>query len=484
MRRIGRSAALAVVLPLLGLVPAVGLAQVYQPTPPPGVAPAAEVVPPPAPVTAPGVTVAPGQMPGAQLYTPQQLDQMLAPIALYPDSLLTQILMASTFPTQIVEANNWLQDPRNAAIHGDMLVAVLTPLQWDPSVKSVVPFPQLVRQMNDNLDWTQSLGTAFATQQADVMAQVQALRAQAAAAGTLVSTPQLRVTRESTAWVIEPADPALVYIPVYNPTLVFGRWAYVDYPPVYFAPEPGFFVGDVGPGIGFSVGFGVVGPLWGWGHPSWGGGTVVVNNAYYSRISYNHTTVVGGAWRHEGGVNLVHSAGFHAPGAGPGGFHAAAAGFHGAPAAGGFHGGPAAGGFHGPAGNPGFHGPANTGFHAPAAAGGFHGGPTSSGGYHAPGGGVSHPQPAVHAPASGGYHPPGGGVSHPQPAVHAPASGGYHPPGGGVSRPQPAVHAPAGGGFHPPGGGGVSHPQPAAHGPAPAAHAPAPHAAPSGGHHR
>jgi hypothetical protein len=350
-----------------------------------------------------------------------------------------------------------------------MLVAVLTPLQWDPSVKSLVPFPQLVRQLNDNLDWTQSLGTAFAGQQADVMARVQVLRAQAAAAGTLVSTPQLRVVHESAAWIIEPADPALVYVPVYNPTLVFGRWAYVDYPPVYFAPEPGFFVGEVGPGIGFSVGFGVVGPLWGWGHPSWGGGTVVVNNAYYSRISYNHVSVAGGAWRHEGGVSLVHSAGFHGPGGpafhpGPGGFHGAGpAGFHAPGPAGGFHGGPAAGGFHG--------GPAASGFRGgPAAAGGGFHGPTTSGGYHAPGagGGVTHPQPAgVHAPAGGGFHPPGGGgVTHPQPAgMHAPAGGGFHPPGGG---------------------GGMMHPQPAARGPAPAVHGPAPsHSAPSGGggHH-
>ena len=465
MRRFG-SAALAAVLPLLGLVPAIGLAQdaqpVYQPSPPPGAAPPPAFVPPPQPAA---MAQPPGQVPGAQLYSPQQLDQMLAPIALYPDSLLTQILMASTYPTEIVEADRWLQDPRNAAIHGDMLVAVLTPLQWDPSVKSLIPFPQLVRQLNDNLDWTQSLGTAFAGQQGDVMGRVQVLRAQAAAAGTLVSTPQLRVTRESTAWVIEPADPALVYVPVYNPTLVFGRWAYLDYPPVYFAPEPGFFIGDVGPGIGYSVGFGVVGPLWGWGHPSWGGGGISINNAYYSRISYNHSSFSGSSWHHEGGVNLVHGAGFHAPGAGPASFHGAAGGFRGGPAAGGFHGGPAAGGFHGGPAGGGFHGPTgNAGFHAPAAGGGFHG-PASSGGYHAPGGGVSHPQPAVHGPAGGGFHPPGGGgVSHPQPA---------------------GARGPAGGGFHPPGGGGVSHPQPAAHGPAPAAHGPAPsHAAPSGGHHR
>jgi len=447
MRRIG-SAALAAVLPLLGMVPAIGLAQdaqpVYQPSPPPGYAPPAAVVPPPAPAMA----VPAGQAPAAQLYTPQQLDQMLAPIALYPDSLLTQILMASTYPTEIVEADRWLQDPRNAAVHGDMLVAVLTPVQWDPSVKSLIPFPQLVRQLNDNLDWTQSLGTAFANQQGDVMARVQVLRAQAAAAGTLVSTPQLRVVRESSAWIIEPANPALVYVPVYNPTLVFGRWAYVDYPPVFFAPEPGFFVGDVGPGIGFSVGFGVVGPLWGWGHPSWDGGTVVVNNAYYSRISYNHSSFAGGAWHHEGGVNLVHGAGFHGPG-GPA-FHAGPGGFHGGPA-GGFHGGPAAG-FHG--------GPAAGGFHGGPAAGGFHG-PASSAGYHAPA------------------------------AARSPASGGYHAPGGGMNHPQPAAHGPAGGGFHPPGGGGAGRPQAAARGPSPAAaHAAAPrgpapsHSAPSGGHHK
>ncbi len=425
MRRI-RSVAMAGLLPLLGLVPVVGVAQqVYQPAAQP------EAPPPPA---QPGMQAQPA--PAASAYTPAQLDQMLAPVALYPDALLTQVLMAATFPVQIVEADRWLQNPANAAIRGDALVGVLTPLPWDPSVKSLVPFPQIVKQMNDNLDWTQSLGTAFVDQQGDVMARVQVLRAQAAAAGTLVSTPQLRVVHESAAWIIEPADPAVVYVPVYNPTLVYGRWAYADYPPLYFAPAPGFFVGDVGPGIGFSVGFGVVGPLWGWGHPSWGGGGVVINNSYYSRISYNHASFAGGAWRHEGPVGLVHGAGFHGPG-GPG-FHGGA-GFHGPEHGGGFHGPEHGGGFHGPAGGAAFH-PPGGGAHGPA--GGAHG---PAGGFH--GGGAPHAGPAAHAPAGG--HPGGGAPGH---------------AGRSTARPDGRRRAawPAGGG----------------HGPSPAAHAAAPHAAP------
>src|SRR5271154_1103888 len=136
------------------------------------------------------------QQPAPTPYTQAQLDQMLAPVALYPDTLLGDVLMASTYPIQLVEAQRWLQDPHNAQIHGDSLVEALQPMTWDPSVKSLVPFPQIVKQMNDQLDWTQSLGSAFANQQAEAMERVQALRLQAETAGTLASTPQLRVVHE------------------------------------------------------------------------------------------------------------------------------------------------------------------------------------------------------------------------------------------------------------------------------------------------
>jgi hypothetical protein len=419
MRRI-QSAGVVALAALLGLGPAAGRAQ-QEIVPPPGAQPVYQPT-----VAAPvGVQVQAAPIPGAPVpgmqaqpavYTPAELDQMLAPIALYPDGLLTQVLMASTYPVEIVDAARWLSVPGNAAIRGDALVAVLTPLPWDPSVKSLIPFPQIVSQLNDHLDWTQSLGEAFTAQQADVLQQVQVLRAQAAAAGTLVTTPQLRVVHDGPAVIIEPANPAVVYVPVYNPLVVYGSWGFVDYPPVYFPPPEGFFVGPVGVGIGFSVGFGVVGPLWGWGHPSWGGGTVVVNNTYYSRISYNHASFEGGVWRHGGPIAHVPGAGFHAPGTG---------GFRGAAAGGGFRGAGAGGGFRGP-------GPAG-GFHGSAPAGGFRG-PASAGGSHAPA-------------SSGGYRPPpsrgsaGGPAARPSVAPHPamPSGRGAAPAAG--SRPMSAPHA-------------------------------------------
>jgi hypothetical protein len=334
---------------------------------------------------------------------------MLAPIALYPDALLTQILMAATYPAQLVEAGQWLQNPANAAIPGPELVAVLQPLPWDPSVKSLVPFPQIVRQLNEQLDWAQSLGDAFVNQQADVFEQVQVLRAQAERSNHLVSTPQIRVVHEGPAVVIEPANPAVVYVPVYNPQIVYGPWAYAAYPPLFFPPPAGFFVGPVGVGIGFSVGFGVVGPLWGWGRPSWGARGVVIDNEFYSRISFDHARFVGGAtWHHIGPVGFV------------GGFHAGA----------GFHGG---GGFHAAVDRGGF---ARGGGRAVAGHGDFaHGGPG-----HGPVAGraaVSHPGggrpaiaghgPAPHAAAAQGGHGHGGpGGGHPAASHESSHKGDHH----------------------------------------------------------
>src|SRR5712691_6183798 len=114
--------------------------------------------------------------PAAAHYTRQQIDQSVAPIALYPDQLLAQVLMAATYPQQIVEAAQWLKDPNNAALKGEALVAALQPLAWDPSVKALVAFPQIIAMMNDHIEWTQALGVAFATQQAETMARVQTLR--------------------------------------------------------------------------------------------------------------------------------------------------------------------------------------------------------------------------------------------------------------------------------------------------------------------
>src|SRR5438105_6128602 len=162
--------------------------------------------------------------PGAAHYTRQQIDQLVAPIALYPDQLLSQVLMAATYPQQIAEAAQWLQDSNNAAVKGDALVAALEPLPWDPSVKSLVAFPQIITMLNEHIEWTQALGIAFASQQAEVMARVQPLRHLAMRSGKLKQARHLTVRQEGPQIVIVSAEPDKIYVPVYNPLVVYGEW--------------------------------------------------------------------------------------------------------------------------------------------------------------------------------------------------------------------------------------------------------------------
>jgi len=212
----------------------------------------------------------PQSAPQAVPNTPAQLDQLLAPIALYPDTLLGQILMASTYPLEVIQADRWIKDPRNAALKGDQLAAALSPIDWDPSVKSLVPFPQILALMDERLDWMQKLGDAFLAQQADVMDSVQRLRREAQAAGTLQSTPQQTVIPTGQTIAIQPASPTVVYVPVYNPAVVYGVWPYPDYPPIYFPPPPGFYLGPpIIAGISFSIGFGIIRAFWGWDDWDW-----------------------------------------------------------------------------------------------------------------------------------------------------------------------------------------------------------------------
>jgi hypothetical protein len=263
----------------------------------------------PAPPTREEATAA--LKPASVAFTRQQLDQMLAPIALYPDQLLTALLMAATFPPQIVDAGKWLQDSANAALKGDALAAALEPLPWDPSVKSLVPFPQVVVMMNDHLDWTEALGAAFANQQIEVMARIQFLRDRAVAAGHLKSTPQIAVSGGASDIIIEPVDPSMIYLPVYNPAEAYGDWPDRDYPPVYIPPPPNFTADAIGAGIGFSVGFGVVRPLWGWGHPDWRRHEVVVDRGRFTTITNatnntnNHIVIQNDTWRRTAPVVAV-----------------------------------------------------------------------------------------------------------------------------------------------------------------------------------
>ena len=156
------------------------------------------------------------------VFSGAQLDQLLAPIALYPDDLLGQILMAAAYPLEIVQADRWLQVPANASLRGTELAQALQQQPWDPSVKSLVAYPEVLSVLDNNLQWTEDLGEAFLAQQADVMDHVQQLRARALAARTLNSNTQQTVTNEGPAIEIAPASPDTVYVPVYDPNLAYG----------------------------------------------------------------------------------------------------------------------------------------------------------------------------------------------------------------------------------------------------------------------
>ncbi|HSE13421.1 MAG TPA: DUF3300 domain-containing protein [Rudaea sp.] len=186
-------------------------------------------------------------------FTQAELDQMLAPIALYPDALLSQVLMAATYPLEVVEAARWSYE--NPGLEGDAAVQAVADQEWDPSVKSLVAFPQVLQTMDQKLQWTRRLGDAFLAQQAQVMDTVQNLRRKAEEAGNLGSNAQIEVTQDDGAIGIEPANPEIVYVPYYNPVVIYGPWWWPDYAPFYWAPWPGYgWYGGFAWGIGIVVG--------------------------------------------------------------------------------------------------------------------------------------------------------------------------------------------------------------------------------------
>ena len=213
--------------------------------------------------------------PATRKFQQQELDQMLAPIALYPDSLLAQILMAATYPLEVVQAERWTKANKN--LGRDQLNDALDKKDWDPSVKALVPFPQVLSMMSENLEWTQKLGDAFLDQQDEVMDTVQKLRGKAEAAGNLKDTEEQKVIAEGNVIEIEPAEPEVVYVPVYDPAVIYGPWWYPAFPPFFFLPPPGVVIGFHG-GIGFGIGV-AVGAAWGhaWGHWDWRNHYVNVN---------------------------------------------------------------------------------------------------------------------------------------------------------------------------------------------------------------
>lgn len=207
----------------------------------------------------PGVMMPPA--PGGELpapLSPEQLNQLVAPIALYPDALVAQILAASTYPTQVVMAARWQQ--ANPGLQGPALASAVDSTSWDPSVKALTQFPSVLANMSNNLAWTSALGQAYFYQPQDVLNAVQVMRQRAYAAGTLVSTPQQRIVYENGIYSIEPVNPGIVYVPDYNPGTVYGA-------PV--AVYPGYSLGEMiatgvlAFGAGIAVGV-LADQAWGW----------------------------------------------------------------------------------------------------------------------------------------------------------------------------------------------------------------------------
>jgi len=226
----------------------------------------------------------------APAFNQDELDQMLAPVALYPDALLAQVLMAATYPAEVVEAARWAQ--QHNGLTGPALQNALQGEPWDASVKSLCQFPALLDRMSQGLAWTQRLGDAFIEQQQQVMDSVQELRRRAQFAGNLQSNPQQTVVAENGAITILPANPQIVYVPTYNPAFAYGNWwrwaAYPAYYPSYWGPagDSGFFWG-----LGVAAGVGL------WGGFDWHRHEVNIRLDRYNE--FNRTHIADNRWHHD-----------------------------------------------------------------------------------------------------------------------------------------------------------------------------------------
>src|SRR5262245_20937737 len=245
---------------------------------------------PPAPAPAPPPAAAAPAAPAAKPASKEQLEQLLSPIALYPDSLLSQVLMAATYPADVAEAAKWSKENKDQK--GDAAVKMIQDKPWDPSVQSLVAFPQILQVMGDQPDWVQKLGDAFLASSKDVLDAVQRLRTKAQSAGNLKSNEQQKVVVEQepqtqqTVIKIEPTQPETVYVPAYNPQVVYGTWPYPSYPPYYYPPPPYYYPGAaLASGIAFGIGVAAVGAIW--GGCNWGGGNVNINVNKYNSINTN-----------------------------------------------------------------------------------------------------------------------------------------------------------------------------------------------------
>jgi hypothetical protein len=281
----------AVLLPVVAFLLTGASSSQAEESAPPGAAraPAAESSPAPAP-----------------MFSPAQLDQMLAPIALYPDTLLGQVLMAATYPLDVVQADRWLEDPSVAALSGADLAAALTRQAWDPSVKSLTAFPSVLRMLDQNLAWTEQLGNAFLASQAAVLDSVQRLRHEAQSAGHLQASPQAMLGYDGDDIEIAPTASDNLYVPVYDSNVAYGAWPYPDYPPYSF---PNSFDGILieGPQCAwYSVA--IVAPMWGWESFDWHRRRVVIDGPQFSALQGTGKPVASGPWHHNpmrrGGVPI------------------------------------------------------------------------------------------------------------------------------------------------------------------------------------
>jgi hypothetical protein len=226
------------------------------------------------------------------LLKPEQLDALVAPIALYPDALLANLLAASTYPLEVVQADRWLKENKN--LKGDQLKAAVDKQGWDDSVKALGSTPTVLAMMNDKLDWTQKLGDAVLAQQPDVMDAIQRLRSRAQANDKLKSTREQKVTVQQQAGkqviVIEPTDPNTMYVPYYEPSVVYGEWPYPDYPPYYFGYPSYIGAGVIAAGLAFGGAWAIAR----WGN-YWGGGCNWGNNNFFINRSNNINNI---NWQH------------------------------------------------------------------------------------------------------------------------------------------------------------------------------------------
>ena len=235
-------------------------------------------------------------------FSQPELDQMLAPIALYPDSLLSQVLMATTYPLEVVQAARFIK--QNSSLNGDALAQAMAGEPWDPSVKALAQFPSVLTMMDDQLAWTQKLGDAFLAQQDAVMDTVQSLRAKAQAAGALRNTQQQQVVTQDGAIDIEPYAPDVINVPYYNPAVVYGGWWWPDYPPMVWVPtlayQPAYYDNAIADGIAFGIGVVIINTIFNNCRPDWRRHHLV----HYGSAGMQRPSGTGVIWTHNPGHRL------------------------------------------------------------------------------------------------------------------------------------------------------------------------------------